>query len=84
MEAPRGHLAADEGEQYRQEDRRAEQIAQVQRHAQRVAAGLAQRRGEDLDDPEAERDGGNLAGQAIRVETHAVTRANERNPEAAS
>ena len=44
-----------------EKERGAGEIAPIERHGDGVAAGLAQRRGGDLDDPEAEGDFGNLA-----------------------
>jgi hypothetical protein len=45
----------------RREDPGADQIAEIHRHRYRVPAGLSQRRGQDLDDPERQRDLRNLA-----------------------
>ena len=41
----------------------ASRVAEIHRHRHGVAAGLAERRREDLDDPEAERDFRNLASR---------------------
>ena len=44
----------------RRKDRGADQVAEIHRHGHGVAAGLAERRREDLDDPEYQRDFRNL------------------------
>ena len=53
-------LGADSDKEDCDKDRRAHQIAEIQRHRHRVATGLAERGRENLDEPEAERDFGNL------------------------
>jgi len=47
-------------DEQRQEKRGAEEVAPIQRHGDGVAAGLAERRRRDLDDPEHQRDFGNF------------------------
>ena len=55
--------------------RAADRIAEIERHRQLIATGFAQRGGDDLDDPEAQRDGGDLgvrrAGGKRRGTCHA-------------
>jgi hypothetical protein len=78
MEAPRTHLRGDGGGENRCKDRRPDQIAEIHRHRHGVAAGLAESRRKDLDDPETQRDLWNLAGlfagdQLIVILIHAVS-----------
>ena len=56
----RRNLQADEQHQGCEEQSSPGQIAPVERHGDGIAAGLAQRRCRDFDDPESERDFGNL------------------------
>ena len=48
--------AATASEENHEEDARGDQVTEVHRHRQRVAAGLAERGGGDLDDPEQQGD----------------------------
>jgi len=57
-------LPDDQRHKQRQEQRGAEQIAPMKRHRDGIAAGLAQRGGGDLNDPEYECDFRNL-GQGL-------------------
>jgi hypothetical protein len=68
-------LQRDQHDQRRQEYCRTRQIAPVQGHGDRVAAGFAERCRRYLDDPEAERDRGDLCGcfvQIICIARHAA------------
>ncbi|MGY3353444.1 hypothetical protein ACVWZK_000107 [Bradyrhizobium sp. GM0.4] len=57
----RAHLRGDAGGEDRRKDRRSSQIAEIHRHRHGVAAGLAERRREYLDDPKSQGDFWNLA-----------------------
>jgi len=57
----RADLDENQHKQRGQEDEGAGQVAEIHGHRDRVATGFTKRRGEDLDDPEAEGDGGDLA-----------------------
>ncbi len=48
-----------------EENRRGREIAEIHGHRNRVTAGLTQGRGENLDDPERERDGGHFAQNLV-------------------
>ena len=61
MEPAGRDLKADQHHQRHHKQHGAGEIAPLQRHGDSIAAGLAQRGGGDLDDPEYERDLGNLA-----------------------
>ena len=61
MELVRGDLDDDQHHQQRKKDRRTDKVTPAQRHGDGIAAGFPQRRRGDLDDPEYERDLGNLA-----------------------
>jgi hypothetical protein len=66
----RGDLQVHQGDQQRDKQRRAGKVTPIQRHGHRVAAGFAKRRGGDLDDPENERDFGNLACVSFSRDCH--------------
>ena len=70
MKSCRHDLPDNEHDQQREEYRRADEIAPVQCHRNRVAAGLAERRRGDLDYPEGERDFGNFIGRAFYDACH--------------
>ena len=57
----RPNLDRDGYKEDRQKDQRSDRVAEIYGHRHRVAAGLAERRGENLDDLESEGDFGNLA-----------------------
>ena len=61
MKAPGRDLTPDQQGQHGHEDAGPGQIAQLHRHGDGVTRRLTQGGGQDLDDPEAEGDGGNLA-----------------------
>ena len=61
MEFFRFDLRKDETEKQRRKNDGAQQVAEVQRHGDGVAAGFAERGGGDFDEPKNERDGGNFA-----------------------
>ena len=63
-------LTADGRHQHEAEQRDAGKIAPVQRHRHRVAARLAERRGENLDDPEALGDLRDFAQCNFRIVIH--------------
>jgi len=67
VEAPRRQLHAQQAGKDRQQDGRAGHVAQVERHRQQVARGLAERGGGDLHHPEAEGDRRHFAEQGICV-----------------
>jgi hypothetical protein len=57
------YLGGDRDQKNRRKNQGANQVAEIHRHRDRIAAGLAQGGAEDLDDPEDESDFGNLAKQ---------------------
>ena len=61
MEALRRDLEYERDHEEAQEDERADRVAEFERHLHRVAARLADGRGEDLDHPERESDLRDLA-----------------------
>ena len=63
-------LGDDKGNEKRGEDGRADEIAKVHGHGDSVAAGLAERGGGDLDDPENERDFRHLAHDFVGRAVH--------------
>jgi hypothetical protein len=67
----RPDLGDDAGHEDDQEDQRRDQVSQVHRHGDSVAAGLAQGSREDLDDPESQRDRGDLYEQRFFFVVHA-------------
>lgn len=62
----RRHLRGDGNSEDDREDRGADEIAEIHRHRDGIAAGFTERRGENLDDPEAERDGGDFSRALVR------------------
>ena len=72
MEPFRRDLQDDEDEQQRKKQRRADEIAPIQRHRDGVAAGLAECRRGDFYDPEDKRDLGNFGRVAIYRIRHLV------------
>ena len=70
MKLLRGDLDARQHDQHRKKDGRTRQIAKVHRHGRGVAAGFPEGRGEDLDEPEAERDLGDFAGVVLHGVRH--------------
>jgi hypothetical protein len=69
---PGGNLSDDENHQKRQKDRRAGQVAPIQRHRHRIAAGLAKGRRQYLDEPKAEGDFRNFAENTVAHVAHLV------------
>jgi hypothetical protein len=61
MESPRRDLRRDERDQRDEKQQASRQVTPVKRHGDGVAAGLTQRGGGDLDDPEDQGDLRNLA-----------------------
>jgi len=61
----RRELAADGSDEKRQEDARADRVTEIERHRHGVAAGLAERRRRDLDDPEDQGDLGDFARSRV-------------------
>jgi hypothetical protein len=61
----RGNLRNEGGQQDANENQAADRIAERHRHRNRVAAGFAKRGCEYLDEPEHERDFGNLARRQV-------------------
>jgi len=67
MEAPRRQLQSQQDGEDRQQDGRAGHVAQVERHRQQVARGLAEGGGGDLHYPEGQGDRRHFAVQGICV-----------------
>jgi hypothetical protein len=72
VKLPYRDLRDNEHRQQRQEDRRSGQIAPIQRHRHRVAAGFAEGGRGDLDDTEGQGDFRDLAQHLIAYILHAV------------
>ncbi len=72
MKAAGGNLGRHEADQQHCDDRRSHQIPQTYRHAQRIAARLAERRRQHLDEPKAEGDSRNFAGNRCAIILHPV------------
>ena len=60
MKPCRADLEGRDGSQDQREHRRAGEVTPPERHGEGVTSGLAQRRREDFQDPESERDLGDL------------------------
>src|SRR5204863_6300079 len=61
------NLRGDQRDEQAEEQRRSGQIAPIERHRHGIAAGFAERRRGDLDDPEPEGDGRYLAHRRMAV-----------------
>lgn len=70
IEFLRPNLQDDQHKQEREEQRRSGEVSPIQCHGHGIAAGLAQRRRRDLDDPEDQCDFGNLARGSFKCTCH--------------